>query len=178
MARAPSNLDRIRWTISLLDVRKQDRVLEIGFGPGVAIQSVSRIATEGFVAGIDHSEEMVKQATRRNREAIRQGRVAVRTGSATNPPAFDGLFDKIFTINSIHFWNEPVECLKKLRKLLRPGGLIAVTIQPRSRAATDASTKIIGDEIAANLQRAGFTPCKVEIRKTASVAVACVLARN
>jgi SAM-dependent methyltransferase len=175
MAHRPSNLDRGRWVVSLLEIAPSDRVLEVGFGPGTAIEMVSAITTEGFVAGIDHSAEMVKQATRRNAEAVRAGRVALCVGSAASPPAFDRLFDKVFTINSIHFWENPVECLVGLRKLMRPGGRIAVAIQPRSRAATDETTAVIGDEIAANLARAGFTDCRVEIKKTSSVAVACIL---
>ncbi len=178
MACTPSNRDRIHWTISLLDVKPHDRVLEIGFGPGVAIELVSKIATGGFVAGIDHSEAMVRQASKRNAKAIGCGRVVLRVGSASNPPVFDELFDKIFTINSFHFWSNPVECLKELRKLLKPGGLIGVTLQPRSRTATDATTAIIGEEIAANLERAGFSHCRLEIRKTTSVSVACALANK
>ena len=49
--------------------------------------------------------------------------------SPINPILLKYLYDvtpeEIMTINSIHFWNEPVECLRKLRMLLRPGGLIA-----------------------------------------------------
>ena len=41
MARTPSNLERIQWTLSLLDVKPADRVLEVGIGPGVAIELVS-----------------------------------------------------------------------------------------------------------------------------------------
>jgi len=178
MARRPSNLDRIRWTLSLLDVKPHDRVLEVGFGPGVAIELLSKIARQGFVAGIDHSQEMVRHAAKRNAEAIRAGRVVLYRASASAPPEFGGLFDKILTINAIHFWEDPVECLRKLRKLLRPGGLMAVTLQPRTRTATDATTAILGQEIAANLERAGFSHCDVKIRKTGSVAVACVLATN
>jgi SAM-dependent methyltransferase len=178
MARTPSNLDRIRWTLSLLDVKARDRVLEVGFGPGVGIALLSELAGQGLVAGIDHSEAMVRRAAKRNAKAIREGRVALYCASASDPPAFDGLFDKIFTINSIHFWSDPVACLGELRKLLRPGGLMAVTLQPRTRTATDASATILGEEIAANLKRAGFSDCDVKIRKTRSVAVACVLATN
>lgn len=178
MARTPSNLERIRWTLSLLDVKPHDRVLEVGFGPGVAIELLSKIATRGFVAGIDHSDEMVRHAARRNAEAVRAGRIVLSQASASAPPAFDEPFDKIFTINSIHFWNEPVECLKNLRKLLRPGGVMAVTLQARTRAATDATTAILGEEIAGKLERAGFSRCEVKIKKTAPVATACVLATN
>jgi SAM-dependent methyltransferase len=178
MARSPSNLDRIDWTLSLLDVKPGDRVLEVGFGPGMAIEALGNIVTQGLVAGIDHSEEMLRHATRRNAEAIERGRIVLRRASASEPPAFEAPFDKILTINSIHFWSEPVECLRKLRKLLRPGGLMAVTLQPRTRTATDATTTILGQEIAAKLEQAGFSRCAINIRKTKSVAVACVLATN
>ena len=40
-------------------------------------------------------------------------------------------FDKIFSVNSMMFWPEPVETLKALRRMLKPGGLIAMTVQPR-----------------------------------------------
>ena len=175
MANTPSNHDRICWTISLLDIKPDDRLLEIGFGPGYAIELISKSASKGFIAGVDHSEVMVRHAGKRNARAIREGKVALRLGSASNLPKFNEPFDKIFTINSIHFWNKPIECLKELRKLLRPGGLIAVTLQPRSRSATDATTKEIGKEVAMNLERAGFSQVRLEIRQTKPVSVACAL---
>ena len=175
MARTPSNLERIRWTLALLDPRPADRILEIGFGPGIAIERLSKVVPDGLIVGIDHSEVMVRQASRRNAVAIGEGRVALQLGSATMLPTFDEPFDRIFTINSIHFWPRPVECLKTLHSMLKPGGLIAVTIQPRSRTATDETTKVIGDEIAADLAQAGFSRCRVELRKMAPVAVACAL---
>ena len=175
MAHTPSNQDRIRWTISLLDIRPDDRLLEIGFGPGFAIELVNKIVSEGFIAGVDHSEVMVRQAGKRNARAIRDGKVVLQIGSASNLPKFNEPFDKIFTINSIHFWNEPIDCLKELRELLRPGGLIAVTLQPRSRSATDTTTKEIGREIAVNLERAGFSQVRLEIRQSKPVSIACAL---
>jgi hypothetical protein len=42
MAHRPSNRQRNSWVVSLLDVRPADRVLEIGFGPGLAIGELSR----------------------------------------------------------------------------------------------------------------------------------------
>lgn len=175
MAWTPSNKDRIRWTISLLEIKPSDRLLEIGFGPGFGVELVSKIALKGFVAGVDHSEVMLRQASKRNARAVRNGSVELRLGSASNLPKFSEPFDKIYTINSIHFWSDPLECLKQLRELLRPGGHIAITIQPRSRASTDETTEKIGKEIAENLERARFSNVKLEIRKVKPVAVACVL---
>jgi SAM-dependent methyltransferase len=175
MAGRRSNNERIEWTLSLLDIKPHDRVLEIGFGPGIAIEQISNSTKAGFIAGVDHSEVMVKQATKRNAGAIRDGKVAVHLGSASTLPEFGQQFDKIFTINSIHFWTDPIDCLKQLRKLLRPGGTIAITLQPRSQGATDATAKMIGKEIAAKLECAGFSKCRLEIKKIAPISAVCVL---
>lgn len=63
MAYRPSNRKRNRWAVSLLDVRPGEKVLEIGFGPGLAIAELSRRAGDtGHVHGIDHSDVMLRQA--------------------------------------------------------------------------------------------------------------------
>jgi trans-aconitate methyltransferase len=175
MTYTPSNQDRIHWTISLLDIKPDDRLLEVGVGPGFAIELVSKMASKGLIVGLDHSEVMVRQARKRNARVIRDGKVVIQLGSVSNLPKFNQPFDKIFTINSIHFWNEPIDCLKALRKLLRPGGLLAVTLQPRSQSATDATTKEIGKELVMNLEHAGFSHVRLKIRQTKPVSVACAL---
>ena len=175
MACSASNHDRSRWTISLLDIQPSDRLLEIGFGPGIAIELASRKAPEGFVAGIDHSEVMLRQAEKRNASAIRDGKVSLSLGSISQLPSFDQPFDKIFTINSIHFWTDATASLKQLRTLLRSGGMIAVAVQPRSRNATEATAKLIGEELVESLRRAGFSHCRLEMRQTRSAPVACAV---
>src|SRR5579875_3191486 len=67
-----------RWIVDLLDVQPDDRVLEIGFGPGVAIALLAARATAGIVVGVDPSDVMAQQAARRNRAAVRAGRVRSR----------------------------------------------------------------------------------------------------
>src|SRR6201996_3046584 len=42
MAHRPSNRQRSAWVVSLLAVRPADRVLEIGFGPGLALAALAR----------------------------------------------------------------------------------------------------------------------------------------
>jgi SAM-dependent methyltransferase len=175
MARAPSNQDRIRWTLSLLDLRPDDRVLEIGFGPGFAVQEASKVVTGGIVAGVDHSEVMVHHANKRNAIAIHAGKVDLKLGSASSLPKFSEPFDKIFTINSIHFWTDSITCLKNLRELLKPGGLIAVTIQPRSRGSTNETTEAIGRELVMNLAHAGFSKVRLEIKPAQPAPIACAL---
>src|SRR5580698_10852189 len=98
MAHRPSNRQRNRWVVSLLDVRPTDRVLEIGFGPGVAIAELAR-AGAGHVYGIDHSEVMLRHASKRNAAAIRAGRVTLVHASADQLPPHLGPFDVILAVN-------------------------------------------------------------------------------
>jgi ubiquinone/menaquinone biosynthesis C-methylase UbiE len=177
MAHRSSNRRRNAWAVSLLDVRAQHRVLEIGFGPGLAILELSRIAHRGHVCGIDHSEVMLRQASRRNAEGIRRGVADLRVGSVDDLPSFDTPFDRILAVNAMLFWNEPDARLRDLRRLLRSGGLIALAHQPRDPGATDTTSATSGQEIAAALVRAGFSDVRVETLRL-KPAVVCVLGLN
>ncbi len=175
MAHRPSNRERSFWTISLLDIKHDDRVLEIGFGPGVAIENICNIVTDGFVVGIDHSPVMVKQARTRNREAVKNGRVEILQASVTEPPGFGEPFDKIFAINAFQFWEEPLEILKTLRGMLKPGGFIALTLQPRMKNATDADAKNAGADIVEKLKDSGFVKVRLETKKMKPVLAVCAI---
>lgn len=157
MALRSSNRKRNVWAVGLLGVEPTDRVLEIGFGPGIAIRELSRRATHGLVCGVDHSEVMVRQATKRNRDAVRAGRVDLRCGSAEHLPAFEEPFDKVLAVNNMGMWREPDERLKELHSLMRPGGRIAIVSQPRSPGATAETTVAAGREIGTRLTGAGLT---------------------
>src|SRR5215467_9698172 len=98
------NRDAAAEVIGLLDVRPDDRVLEVGFGPGVGIQLLARRATDGWVAGVDQSQEMVRQAAARNADALRSRRVDLRYGSVERLPFADATFDKALAINSMQAW--------------------------------------------------------------------------
>jgi SAM-dependent methyltransferase len=162
MARRSSNRKRNVWAVELLGVEPTDRVRQIGFAPGIAIRELSRRAPHGLVCGVDHSEVMVRQATKRNRESVRAGRVDLRCASAEHLPAIEEPFDKILAVNNMGMWREPDERLKELLSLMRPGGRIAIVSQPRWPGATAQTTVAAGREIAARLTEAGFTRIRSE----------------
>ena len=70
------------WTVSILQPQPTDHILEIGFGPGVAIQELSKKVTEGCIAGVDFSQAMVCVARLRNAATVRKGLVDLRYGDA------------------------------------------------------------------------------------------------
>jgi ubiquinone/menaquinone biosynthesis C-methylase UbiE len=115
-----------KWVTDLLEVGPYDSVLEVGFGPGVIIQHLSKLASAGHVAGIDPSQAMVEQARARNAVAIKGGRVDLRRGSVESLPFNDASFDRALAINSMQVWPDPIAGLRELRRVLKPGGRVAV----------------------------------------------------
>jgi len=82
-----------------------------------------------------------QQAARRNAEAVKGGCI-VRSFEhrLQSPRRF--IIPSTRSLPLTRSRNDPVECLKKLRKCLRPGDVMVVTLQPRMRAGTDDTTSI------------------------------------
>jgi ubiquinone/menaquinone biosynthesis C-methylase UbiE len=170
---ARSNRDRSEFVLALLDFKPQDQVLEIGFGPGADLRRASDMA--GFVAGVDHSSLMVKQASQRNAAAIRAGKVKLELAPANQLPFGDAQFDKIFAINSAQFWKDSVGTIKEVGRVLKPGGVLALAIQPRSKGATDDHAYQAGRGLADAMKKAGFSDVRCESRQTKPVSTVCAL---
>ena len=178
MATRPSNRERNRRTVDLLQIQDGDRVLEIGFGPGLAIEMAARLARSGKVVGVDHSEVMLRQAARRNRAAIAAGRVQLHLAAADALPPFTHLFDKVLASNVHMFLDDPVSTLQRWLVITRPGGWVAITHQSRKQGATDADTAQGAGRIAADLRAAGFTEVRIETLEMKPVNAACVIGRR
>jgi ubiquinone/menaquinone biosynthesis C-methylase UbiE len=176
MATRPSNRERNRRAVELLQIGAGDRVLEIGFGPGLAIEMAARLARSGKVVGVDHSEVMLRQASRRNRAAIAAGRVELHLASAEALPPFTEPFDKVMASNVHMFLVDPVSTLRQWFAVTRSGGWVAITHQSRKQAATDADTAQEADRIAVDLRAVGFTDVRIETLEMKPVNAACVLA--
>jgi ubiquinone/menaquinone biosynthesis C-methylase UbiE len=156
MGRRSSNVARNRWAVQLLDVQPTERVIELGCGPGVAITALAARATRGLVVGVDHSQVMIRQARRRNRAAIRTGRVRLFQTPVESLSIGDGPFDAALAVNTVGMWPDPTARLRELARLLRPGGRIALVSQPRCPGATAATSAAAANDLAALLTEAGF----------------------
>ena len=164
MILALKNRERNAWTISMLEIQPNDQVLEIGFGPGQAIQEVARLTPNGFVAGIDLSDVMVVQASRRNAAAIRSGHVLLQQGSESPLPFEDNKFSKVFAVNSMQFWSNPIDGLQEIRRVLKPGGRVVITIQPRW-AKTEEDVRSVAEKLEFQLKQVGFKQVRLETRQ-------------
>ena len=176
MGRRPSNVARSRWAIDLLDLRPADRVLEVGCGPGVALQAAAKRAAA--VVGIDRSPVMVAQARRRNRSAVREGRVMLHVAPIEALPELGAPFDKALAVNTIGFWTDAVAGLATIRQRLRPSGTVAVVSQPRCPGATSVHSQTAADELEKLLDEAGYLDVRTHTLDTLDPPAVCVIARS
>jgi ubiquinone/menaquinone biosynthesis C-methylase UbiE len=107
-------------------------VLEIGFGPGHAIQLLCAQTAAGTVTGIDPSAEMVDQAAARNQDAIDAQRARLLLGDVTRLPFADASFDRVVAVSNFHIWPSRAEGLREVLRVLRPDGRLVIAVR-RSR---------------------------------------------
>jgi SAM-dependent methyltransferase len=140
---ALANRQPYRVAIGALEITPGDTVLELGFGPGHGLQTLTSIASKGRVLGIDHSAAMLAQASRRNRAAIGDGRLELRPGSFDSLPWHAESVDKILAVNVAYFFRTDGADIREARRVLRPGGRIVVFTTDRQAMA---SWKFAGSE--------------------------------
>ena len=180
MASRESNRKRNLWTVDLMELEPSHRVLEVGHGPGFALEQVGRRLDDGVAAGLDHSRTMHNMARARNRKAVANGRLELRLNAVedmehTADAVLQGPFDRIFAVNAVMLWTDPPRVHGILRERLRPGGRIHLTYQPRTGDRTDAASLAAADSIQAQLVDAGYGEVRVETLRTVSPMAVCVI---
>jgi ubiquinone/menaquinone biosynthesis C-methylase UbiE len=174
MARTNRRLNA--WTVRQMDLRPGERILEVGFGPGLALRMIAEKNPQVLVDGIDFSLVMVRQAGRRNAWAIRQGQVAIRYGTVADLPYRAAIFDKAFAVNNIREWSDPALGLKEVWRVLKPGGVVAITMQQQSPESDEDFADLV-DRIRESVRRAGFDEVRLE-QNTGKPDAVCLLAKK
>ncbi|MBY0451217.1 MAG: class I SAM-dependent methyltransferase [Cyanobacteria bacterium] len=146
------------WAAKVINAQKHDHILEIGFGPGIAIQELSKLVPDGRVVGIDYSDLMVVKAKKLNAEAIQKGQVKLLSGSVENLSLSLGeeQFDKIVAVNTAMYWKDTIQTMSKILGHLKPGGTLSIILHRADQSVRDGSCQ---DEIkwySDNLYYAGF----------------------
>jgi SAM-dependent methyltransferase len=164
--------------VTRLEPGPEDRVLEVGFGPGLAIELLAARVPRGCIVGVDASSVMLRQALRRVRRAGVSKRVDLRSGCATSLPFANGAFERACSVNSLPFWPSAERGLAEIRRVLRPGGRLVLALRRRREGAGrfDRSARASSDErldaIEALLARTGFRNATRTTREIAGESIA------
>ncbi|MBH0201019.1 MAG: class I SAM-dependent methyltransferase [Nitrospira sp.] len=178
MAHRPSNRDRNRWTVNLLDIKAHDRILEIGCGPGLALEDCLARAIQGYVVGLDHSQTMLEQARKRNARAVEEGRLQLRLGRLEELESKNEQFDKIFSVNVVQFLDNPATTFQMLSTKLEPGGFLATTYMPRDRNPSRSKALVMAQAVKQYMEEAGFIQIRTDMLPLEPVPAICVIGKR
>jgi len=126
------NVHMNRFTIKVLAVAPGDNILEIGMGNGFFVKEILDIHPSVTYVGCDYSELMVEQSIKLNHEFVREGRAKFLTATANALPFKNETFNKIFTVNTLYFWDDYDAVLTEIKRILKPGGELIISIRPKS----------------------------------------------
>ena len=108
-------------TVSLITTGPDDKVLDIGFGNGYLLRYLFR-KTKSDLYGIDISEDMIKLAAKKNKEAEKQRKLNLQSGDCCDLTYADNTFAAVTSINTVYFWSDTVKGLSEIFRVLNSGG--------------------------------------------------------
>jgi SAM-dependent methyltransferase len=106
----------------LAGVRRGQRVLDVGCGPGALTAELASRAGAQAVSAVEPSASFAAAVQERLPE------VDVRRGAAERLPFPDGAFDAAMAQLVVHFMADPVAGLREMGRVTRPGGVVAACV--------------------------------------------------
>lgn len=128
LGNAPMNLH----TLAILNAGGTDQILEIGMGNGFFVKDILAKSSDVQYVGCDYSEDMVAAAEKLNDRWVQEGQAKFVHSIADNTGLPSASFTKVFTVNTIYFWEDPAAILAELKRLLSPGGELILSFRPES----------------------------------------------
>ena len=99
------------------------RVLDVGCGPGTITRDLGTlVGPAGEVLGVDSAPDVVAQAA----QAYDLPQVRFAVGDALHLDLPDGAYDVVHAHQVLQHLTDPVAALREMRRVTRPGGLVAV----------------------------------------------------
>ena len=105
-------------TVSLLDIEPDESVLDIGYGNGYLLELIYK-KTKANLYGIDISEDMKIQATKRNKKPLNDGKLFLGIGDCCNLKYTDDFFSAVTSINTVYFWTDTLKGLVEIHRILK-----------------------------------------------------------
>ena len=162
----PGMAEEMRIAAELLELGAGSVVLDLACGPGNFSREFARRAGPGgLVVGADASPTMLTRGVEELRRAGLANLALIRA-DATALPFRDGCFDGACCFAALHLFSEPFAALDEMRRVLRPGGRIAIMTSVRRRFVPSPLKPLVerasgmrvfeADEITGALTERGF----------------------
>jgi len=173
------NKEMYQAAYKLLELKSNDCLLEIGFGNGAFIKEISSKIYPGNYYGIDISDTMIASAKKKNKKLINTGKVTLVKSNVNNLPFDTNFFNKILTINTIYFWDNPKQIMSEIKRVLKPEGSFIVALNTReamenSEYVKEKFTLYDKEKVVHLFQNSGFKVIKSTYKKMKIEDVLCI----
>jgi SAM-dependent methyltransferase len=101
-----------------------ERVVDVGCGTGSLTLAIAESGEVDAIEAIDFEEQFVEALKQKSRDP----RIVARQGDACALPYGDGQFDRALSMLVLHFVSDPSKAVSEMRRVVRPGGVIAATV--------------------------------------------------
>ncbi|MDN3586659.1 class I SAM-dependent methyltransferase [Pedobacter aquatilis] len=136
-----SNIGMTTSAIEALNLKANNVVLELGHGNAAHVANVLNKAENVTYFGADISKTIITEAERINAKFIAEYKASFFLTNGETLPFEDKIFDKIFTVNTIYFWQNPTEYLKEIKRVLKPTGSLTIAFADKTFMETLPFTK-------------------------------------
>lgn len=124
---AVNNAYMTESSIDFLELEDNDVVLEIGPGNASHLNDLFSKAKGLKYVGLDISKTMLDEAQKINEGFVKKEVASFAETDGLKIAFPDNFFNKVFTVNTIYFWNDPDAYLKEIRRAMKSGGLFCLT---------------------------------------------------
>lgn len=108
--------------ISHVLLKSEDNLLDIGYGNGYLIHKISKHVNPN-IYGIDISEDMKHNASKKNKKGIQRGKIKLFIGDCCNLDFKNEIFEAVTSVNTIYFWEDTLKGLKEINRVLKEGAI-------------------------------------------------------
>lgn len=127
-----TNINMTRHSIQNLNISSENRILELGHGNAGHVDFLFQQAEKLKYYGLEMSELMFQEARQINRNFVSQKQAFFSIYDGNIIPFEASFFDKIFTVNTIYFWQDPQKLLLEIYRVLKPNGNFCLTFAEES----------------------------------------------
>jgi len=127
-----TNINMTRHSIQNLHIESGNKILELGHGNAGHVKFIFEQTESIKYYGLEMSELMFQEARQINRNYVSQKQAFFSLYDGNTIPFENNLFNKIFTVNTIYFWQEPEKLLAEIYRVLQPKGILCLTFAEES----------------------------------------------
>ncbi len=120
-----TNISMTKETIKALFLMDNEKVLELGHGNAGHLSYLLDFADNIQYTGLEISETMKSEAENINSKYLSQANFQLYDGKII--PFKNESFDKVMTVNTIYFWENPVEFFNEIYRVLKKDGSFVLT---------------------------------------------------